>query len=142
MESNVIEEETDAVDFPDLIAVDNDHEQEGSKEIPANSETIPPLINSEKITIVVLCICQFVCDMSVAILSIFYPIAEISFVEKYIKYLEYLLIRKQKREEIRPYQKKEDANKGMEDYAWKNLYQEGRLKHLNISVMDMYIRKK
>ena len=35
-----------------------------------------------------------------------------------------------------------DANKVMKDYDWERLYQEGKLKRLNVSVLDMYIREK
>ena len=63
-------------------------------------------------------------------------------VEKYIKHLKYLDIRKRKRDEMRKNQKLLDANKGMNDYNWEMLYQEGKLKRLNVSVLDMYIRVK
>ena len=39
-------------------------------------------------------------------------------------------------------QKLLDANKGMNDYDWKRLYQEGKLKLSNVSVLNMYIREK
>ena len=63
-------------------------------------------------------------------------------VEKYIQHLKYLDIRKRKRDEMRKNQKLLDANKGMNDYDWERLYQEGKLKRLNVSVLDMYIREK
>lgn len=63
-------------------------------------------------------------------------------VEKYIQHLKYLDIKKRKREETRKKQKMVDANKGMKDYDWERLYQEGKLKRLNVSVLDMYLREK
>ena len=43
---------------------------------------------------------------------------------------------------MRKNQKLLDANKGMNDYNWERLYQEEKLKRLNVSVWDMYIREK
>ena len=43
---------------------------------------------------------------------------------------------------MRKNQKLLDPNKGVNDYDWERLYQEGKLKRLNVSVLDMYIREK
>lgn len=67
-------------------------------------------------------------------------VADKKLVEKYIQHLKYLDIKKRKREETRKKQKMVDANKGMKDYDWERLYQEGKLKRLNVSVLDMYLR--
>ncbi|KAG1672974.1 MFS-type transporter SLC18B1 [Nymphon striatum] len=69
----LLKREPPVVDIPDFMAIHNEPEQERSKEIAANSGKLPPLIKSEKIMIVVLCICQFISNMSFAILAIFYP---------------------------------------------------------------------
>ena len=69
-------------------------------------------------------------------------LADKKLVEKYIQHLKYLDIKKRKREETRKKQKMVDANKGMKDYDWERLYQEGKLKRLNVSVLDMYLREK
>ena len=69
-------------------------------------------------------------------------VADKKLVEKYIQHLKYLDIKKRKREETRKKQKMVDANKGMKDYDWERLYQEGKLKRLNVSVLDMYLREK
>ena len=69
-------------------------------------------------------------------------VADKKLVEKYIQHLKYLDIKKRKREETRKKQKMVDANKGMKDYDWERLYQEGKLKCLNVSVLDMYLREK
>ena len=43
---------------------------------------------------------------------------------------------------MRKNQKLLDANNGMNDYDWERLYQEGKLKRLNVSLLDMYIRER
>ena len=43
---------------------------------------------------------------------------------------------------MRKNQKLLDANKGMNDYDWERLYQERKLKRLNVSLLDVYIREK
>lgn len=69
-------------------------------------------------------------------------IVEKSLVEKYVRHLEYLDIKRKKREEMRKLKKKEDENKSINDYDWEKLYQEGNLKLLKVKVLDLYLKEK
>ncbi|CAB4004333.1 Uncharacterized protein K02A2.6 [Paramuricea clavata] len=66
-------------------------------------------------------------------------VVEKRLVTQYLEHLRELERRKKKREDSRKCANLEEKRKTFEDYIWKAIYREGKIKKLKVVVLDMYI---
>ena len=69
-------------------------------------------------------------------------VVEKRLVTQYLTHLRELERKKNKRMESRKRANLEEREKGFEDYKWEDIYREGKLGKLKVSVLDLYIAKR